>query len=236
MGAAPRRTIGSTFLALPLALGTAWAQHASPPAHEPAGDHARATQRFDDASKWAGIWDHPSRDTWQAPDTVVAFLELAPGMSVADIGAGTGYFNPHLSRAVGATGVVYAADVESTLVRHMRERATREGTPNVRPLLAAMDDPRLPAAVDRILLVDAYHHIDGRVGYFRRLQRRLNPGGRLIVVDWKQGKLPLGPAESHKMAAEEIIAELDAAGWRLLARDALAYQYMLAFEPDPAGP
>ena len=72
--------------------------------------------------------------------------------------------------------------------------------------------------------------------YFRRLQRSLNAGGRLIVVDWKQGKLPLGPAESHKMAAEEIIAELDAAGWRLMARGALDYQYMLAFEPRSPEP
>lgn len=207
----------------------------SPPSDAPLPhrDHARATHRFEDAGKWSDIWDHPSREGWQAPDTVVAFMQVKAGMTVADIGAGTGYFNPYLSRAVGAEGLVYAADVESTLVQHMRARAVREGTANVRPLLAEPDDPRLPAPVDRLLLVDTYHHIDGRVAYFRRLQRSLAPGGRLIVVDWKQGELPLGPAPSHKIAAEEVIAELEAAGWRLLARDALIYQYLLAFAPNP---
>ena len=142
------------------------------PAH---ADSARAHGRFDDAARWSRAWDDPERDGWQDPQRVVDLLRLRPGMRVADIGAGTGYFNPFLSRAVGPDGLVFAADIESTLVAHMQSRAEAESTANVRPVLAAPDDPRIPVArLDRVLLVNTYHHVDGRIGYFRRLRRLLD--------------------------------------------------------------
>lgn len=198
------------------------------------GDHARATHRFEDADKWAAIWDHPSRDAWQEPAQVLELMDLSPGMTVADIGAGTGYFNPYLSEAVGPEGRVLAVDIEPGLVDHMRERAEAEGTANVVPVLATPEDPKLPAGeVDRILLVDTYHHIDERIAYFGRLLGALAEGGRLVNVDWKPGDLELGPSDDHKMAPIEVVDELTAAGWVQLREAELTYQYVQVFAPAP---
>lgn len=197
------------------------------------GDAARATHRFEDPERWTSVWDDPERDTWQEPERVVASLRLAPGQRVADIGAGTGYFNPHLARGVGESGRVYAVDVEPRLVEHMRERARRDRTPQVEPVLGAYEDPRLPEVVDRILLVDTYHHIDARVEYFGRLRQRLAAGGRLVNVDWKPGPLPLGPPPDHKLAARDVVSEMRRAGWALVEWADLRYQTLLVFEAAP---
>lgn len=202
---------------------------AAPPRHAH-GDHARATHRFEDAERWAEVWDDPERDEWQRPADVIAWMDVEPGMTVADIGAGTGYFNAHLSRAVGETGTVYAVDVESTLVAYMTERAKREKTPNVRAVLGRHADPGIPPGpVDRILLVDTYHHIGDRRAYFARLRERLGREGRLVNVDWKPGDLPMGPGPEHKMHPEEVVAELSAVGFVLEDEYDLPYQYVQVF-------
>jgi predicted methyltransferase len=188
---------------------------------------------FEDVAHWTRVFDDPQRDVWQKPDAVVQALGLAPGMTVADLGAGTGYFSRRLSAAVGPRGAVLAAEPEPTLVAHLRERAEREGTANVVPILASKDNPRLPAAsVDVVLIVDTWHHIDDRIAYARRLKDVLKPGGRLAIIDWQKRELPVGPDTAHKLAREEVVEEIQAAGYRLASEpDVLPYQYFLIFAP-----
>jgi cyclopropane fatty-acyl-phospholipid synthase-like methyltransferase len=201
----------------------------------PPEDHATVSHRFDDIERWVAVWDDPQRDAWQKPEAVVEALGLQPGMVVADIGAGTGYFNPHLAAAVGPEGKVIAVDIEPALVAHMTARASEEGTPQVEPRLAEPDNPKLaPAEVDRVLLVDTYHHIDGRVDYFGALRAALRPSGRLVIVDFKKGDIPVGPPERHRLDTEAVEKELMAAGWRFLGSpDVLPYQYVLVWEVVP---
>ncbi len=85
--------------------------------------------RFDDVERWTAVFDDPERDAWQHPTELVAALDLQPGDVVADIGAGTGYFNPHLADAVGEQGRVIPIEVETALVEHMTGRAIDEATP-----------------------------------------------------------------------------------------------------------
>ncbi len=178
------------------------------------GDHATVTHRFDDAEKWAEVFDDPARDAWQKPAELIAALDIEAGSTVSDIGAGTGYFNAHLSRAVGAEGSVIAVDIEETLIAHMTKRAEAEGTANVSTRLGKPDDPGLTAGeVDLILLVDTYHHIEERTAYFTRLRDAVRPGGRLVVVDFKPGDLPVGPPPDHRIPQEKVVSELTAAGW-----------------------
>jgi SAM-dependent methyltransferase len=199
--------------------------------HGDDNDDATMSHRFGDVKEWVARFDDPARAAWQKPEDVVRSLGLAPGQSVADIGAGTGYFNRFLSEAVGANGRVYAADIEPAMVDHMKERAATEKTPNVVPVLALPDDPKLPeAGVDVILICDTYHHIDNRLVYFDRLKRALHPGGRLAVVDFKPGDLPVGPPPEHKLAPDFVIGELQKIGWRVAAQPGfLPYQYFLIF-------
>jgi len=209
----------------------------TPGMHQP--DDATVRHAFDDVPHWQAVLDDPARDAWQKPAALVQALGIRPGMTVADLGAGTGYFSRYLSAAVGDKGTVLAVDPEVKLVRHLRDRAEKDGTANVVPILASLDNPRLPAgAVDLVLIVNTVHHIDARTDYFRRLQRALQPGGRVAIVDYKKEPLPVGPPPAHKLAPEQVTAELTAAGYRLVEHpDVLPYQYVLVFAPEgAAGP
>ncbi len=198
-----------------------------------ASDDATSHRSFADVPYWSGVFDDPKRDAWQKPDALVASLGLKPGMCVADLGAGTGYLTRRLSAAVGPTGTVLAVEVEPNLVTHLRARAEKEGSANVVPVLASLDNPRLPAAaVDVLLIVDTYHHIDGRVAYMRAQRRALRPGGRVVVVDWEKRPLPVGPEMDHKLAREQVVDEMQRAGYRLVEQPAvLEHQYVLVFAP-----
>ncbi|HCH64314.1 MAG TPA: hypothetical protein DFR83_16030 [Deltaproteobacteria bacterium] len=189
-------------------------------------------QRFDDVESWTAVFDEPSRDDWQQPSVVVALLGLQKGMIVADIGAGTGYFNRHLAAAVGRKGKVFAVDIERSMVDHMAERAVSEGTPQVVPRLAQADDAGLlPQEVDRILLVDSYRHIDDRVAYFTQLRAALRPGGLLVVVDYRPGPLLVGPPPDSKLSPDQVTGELERAGWmRVEKHEVLENQIVLVFE------
>ncbi|MFQ5876289.1 MAG: class I SAM-dependent methyltransferase [Acidobacteriota bacterium] len=209
-------------------------------AEEPGGrgpHDATSRHPFDEVDKWVEIFDDPARDAWQRPAVVTAALDLEPGMTVADIGAGTGYFLPYLSKAVSPGGLVLAIDIEPEMVRHIGDRAGEEGLENVVPVLAAPDDPFLPRGrVDRVLIVNTYHHFDGRLDYFRRMRASLAPGGRVAIVDFRKKPLPVGPPLEHKLAKDFVIEEMRTAGWRLEAdKGILPHQYFLVFVPERKG-
>lgn len=194
---------------------------------------ATATHSFHDVDHWVKVFDDPARDEWQKPAEVVAALGLKPGMTVADVGAGTGYFSRWLARAVGAGGAVFAVEIEPNLVVHLRDRAEKEGTANVVPVLGSAADPRLPpAGVDLVLIVDTLHHVDDRPGYLRRLRGALAPGGRVAVIDFEKEKSPVGPPIEHRLERERVLEAFALAGYRLVeAPDLLPYQYFLVFQP-----
>lgn len=187
--------------------------------------------RFEDAPKWARVFDDPARDAWQKPAELVRALAIRRGMAVADLGAGTGYFSRYLAEAVGPTGTVFAVELEPNLVVHLRQRAEREHTDNVVPVLASPENPRLPSGgVDLVLLVDTYHHLDDRLTYLGRLRRSLRSTGRIAIVEWQKRELPVGPPMEHKLARGLVVHEMTAAGYRLIAEpDVLPYQYVVVF-------
>ncbi len=158
---------------------------------------------------------------------------MGEGDVVADVGAGTGYFIPYLSEAVGEAGKLLAVDIETALIEHMRTRAADAGATNVETILAEPDDPKLPErGVDIVLIVDTWHHIDARIDYLGKLARALRPAGRVVVVDFHEGELPVGPPPGHKLSREHVVAEFEEAGWALDREgDLLPYQYLLVFAP-----
>ncbi len=183
---------------------------------------------FRDAAKWSQVFDDPKRDEWQKPHEVLTALEIAPDATVADIGAGTGYFSMRLAHFV-PRGRVYAVDVETEMVKHLAMRAASQGLANVIAVRSSPDNPRLPGKVDLALVVDTYHHIEDREFYFSRLRGMMKPGGRLAVIDFKPDS-PEGPPPAARLAPEKVKEELDRAGF-LFSRehDFLPNQYFLIF-------
>lgn len=183
---------------------------------------------FSNAEQWAKEFDSPERDAWQKPAEVVSLLQLSPGMKVADIGAGTGYFEPYLSRAVTSTGRVFAIDVEPDMVRYLNERIARENLTNVTASKGAFEDPGLAAqSVDRILIVDTWHHIANRDAYSKKLHDALMPGGFVAIVDFTM-EASHGPPKEHRLPPEAIQKELQSAGLvASLANETLPDQYVV---------
>lgn len=185
---------------------------------------------FADADKWKEVFDDPARDEWQKPHQVIDALALPSTASVADIGAGTGYFAVRLAHMV-SKGRVYAVDTEPGMVKYLAARAKEAGLANLQAVAGRADDPRLPAKIDLALLVDVYHHIDARGKYFAKLRSSLKPGGRVAIIDFNAAS-PLGPPPSERLAPEAVKAEMKAAGYALAAEHAfLPNQYFLVFEP-----
>jgi ubiquinone/menaquinone biosynthesis C-methylase UbiE len=190
--------------------------------------------RFERAEEWVERFEGQERLAWQKPDEVVAALGLGEDATVADIGAGTGYFSIRLARAV-PNGRVFAVDVEADMVRYLTERVSQERLENVTVLTGQPDNPALPEPVDVAFVCNVYHHIDDRESYFAQVRRSLAPGGRLVVVDFKKdapADSP-GPPAEHRLREADVERELAGAGFTLTAsdRDLLPFHYMLTFTP-----
>src|SRR5262245_50263777 len=185
--AAPTTSASSEPRPVPSASPAAAASEA-PPVHPHAGHHHGAQgyhMDFSEVERFARHFDSPDRDAWQKPAEVTKLLDLRPGHVVADIGAGTGYFLPHWSKAVAKQGRVLALDVEPNMVEYMRRRIAKSSFTNVEPRVVLPDDPKLPeGAVDRIIIVDTWHHIDDRSSYAAKLAAALAPSGSIWVVDY----------------------------------------------------
>ena len=186
--------------------------------------------RFEDAEKWADIFENPERDAWQKPDEVIRSLELPADAVIADIGSATGYFPVRFAR-VAVQGQVYGIDVEPTLVDYLNTRAKKENLPNMLSILGEPDDPKIPEKADLVFLCNTYHHIQERDEYFENLKKYMQPGGRLVIVDFKKGDLPVGPPDKHKLAPDDVLLELKDVGYRRITHDLqLPYQYVLIFD------
>ena len=164
-----------------------------------------------------------NRDSWQQSERVVAVLEIEPGARVADLGAGGGYFTFRLADAVGPEGFVYAVDVDDDMTQYLEERAADEGRDNVVTVLAAENDANLPQGkLDLVFTCNTYHHLEDRVAYWRAIAASLAPGGRVAVIDYRDGKHGTDPAVVRE--------EMQAAGYTLLAdHDFLERQGFLVF-------
>lgn len=196
------------------------AEPTAPPAEATAhagGGHPHGPGHFSDPGQYAAAWNDPARDAWQKPEEIVAALGLAPGATVVDLGAGTGYLVPHLSQAVGPAGQVIALDIEPAMLAWLAQAAAEQGWANVRTHEAAPDDPRLaPASVDAVVTLNTWHHIEGRPAYAARLLEALRPGGSFVVVEFlKEPTEGFGPPLEMRLDAEQVAADLRAGGFEV---------------------
>lgn len=173
------------------------------------------------------------RDSVNEAQSVMDLADIREGMTVADIGAGDGYYTVRLAYRVGADGRVLAQDIDSNALRRLGLRVERERLDNVSIKEGAADDPRLPtSSFDRVFLVHMYHEVTEPYAFLWRLQPALNKGGKVIVVEVDR------PTDQHGIPPALLFCEFAAVGFRLaeFVRKPELQGYYAQFEVAPQRP
>jgi ubiquinone/menaquinone biosynthesis C-methylase UbiE len=156
------------------------------------------------------IFDSPGREDRLQINRVMDILGIVPGKSVADIGAGSGWFTVRAARRVGENGLVYAVDINPEAIHYVDERARKEKLDNVRTILGKPDNPLLaPGSVDAVLLLKTYHEVAQPVALLQNLRAALRPGARVGIIDRN------GNGEDHGVGRDVVLREAKAAGYQL---------------------
>lgn len=205
------------FLALPLAALTAFGFQAA--TKQAAPTHPVTGRRIAGVMGMAGAeWlVRPERVAEENPDGALDAMSLRPGMTIADVGAGVGYMTLRMAKRVGPTGKIYGVDLQPGMLQKLSENAKAQGITNVETVLGEPADPKLPAGqIDLILMVDVYHEVSQPQQMVRKLREALKPDGRLVLLEYRaeDPSIPINP--DHKMTVEQVRAELEPEGFRLL--------------------
>lgn len=184
-----------------------------------------------DSKAYIAMLEDPERDAYQKPHDVIMALDLKEGETLADIGAGSGYFAFRFAHHVGEKGRVYAVDINPDMILYMNRRIRDLQLRNVVTVLAPPDDPLLTdASIDRFFICETWHHIANQVQYLAEMKKMLKPGGQVIVIDFHKKELPLGPPAEMKIAREDLVRQMESNGFKLAKEHTfLPYQYFLIF-------
>jgi SAM-dependent methyltransferase len=175
-----------------------------------------------------GLLETPDRAVWQKPEQIMDALKIADSATVADIGAGGGFFTIRLAIRVGPNGRVYAVDVQQPMLDAIKRRVMREGLLNVETVRGTETNPNLPdGRLDAVLFVDSYQEVEepDRVPFLRNIARALKPGGRLGIVNYKPGRG--GPGPDVRVPSSVVEVDARSAGLRVIDRADLPFQYLL---------
>ncbi|MBU6459968.1 MAG: methyltransferase domain-containing protein [Proteobacteria bacterium] len=163
-------------------------------------------------------------------------MEILPGMTVIDIGVGTGYFAIPIARMVGETGTVYAVDVQTAMLEYLEKKIVHESLSSIFEIIEApAEDTSLPGECAHIILMaNLWHEIDDHMATLEEAGRLLKPNGRLFILDWRPDvERPPGPAIEHRISANQVVAFLAANGWQIgLNKNIGTYSYLLSAFPD----
>ncbi len=183
------------------------------------------------------IWllERDERDEFQMPDEVMKALAFKEGETVADIGAGTGYFTLKIAEAVGPEGKVLAHDISAEMLDFLEKQVTAAQLENVELKKVERDDPLLPeGGVNTILMVDTIHYVKDRAAYGKKLLEGLAPGGRLIIIDFvpkPMSERPWGPPPEQQFPKEQLHEELAEAGLKVVEEhDFLPEQFIAIYQ------
>lgn len=217
---------------LPLGLASVFAytlvigaQQARPPKHPLTGRQI--------ASVYTGTtWlDRPEREEEERPDQALDLIDIKPGMSIADVGAGSGYMTVRLAKRVGPAGKIYANDLQAAMLQLLRNKMVLERLPNVELVQGTETDTRLPAsAIDMALLVDVYHEFWYPQEMLRSIRRSLKPNGQLVLLEYRKEDPGLQILPDHKMSVAEVRTEIQPEGFtfdRVLSQ--LPRQHIIVF-------
>lgn len=225
-----RRLLSILWLVV-LALASACAPPATGAGAEPT---VNEPYRDPDYETWVQRFERPGREVYDRRLDIVKASGVARGMTVADIGAGTGLFVRLFAKEVGPTGKVYAVDISKNFIDNVLRTAREQGLANVEGIVNTQTDTKLPPrSVDLVFSSDAYHHFEHPREMLTSIHRALKPGGTLVVVDFRRepGKSSAWVLGHVRLGKDEAVREIEAAGFRLIEdRDFLRENYFLKFE------
>lgn len=186
----------------------------------------------------AGWLDRSEREREEEPAKALDLMDIQPGMTVADVGAGTGYMSLRIAKRVGPSGKVFANDIQPEMLDKLDDNAHRANLDNIETVLGSEADPRLPAGkMDLVLMVDVYHELSRPQEMLQAIRRSLKPGGRLVLVEYKKEdpSIPIRP--DHKMSLSDIKIEVEAEGYKLdKVIDILPRQHIVFFRNSVSEP
>lgn len=186
-----------------------------------------------DYQAWVERFERPGREVYDKREQIVAAIGVRPGMTVADVGAGTGLYTRLLAQAVGPKGQVYAVDISKKFIDNILRTAREQGLANIKGLVNSQIDVNLPAgSVDLVFLSDTYHHFEQPKPMLASIHRALKPSGVLVVVDFRRepGKSSAWVMEHTRLGKEQAAREIEAAGFDVIEdRDFLKDNYFLKF-------
>ncbi|MDE2758272.1 MAG: methyltransferase domain-containing protein [Acidobacteriota bacterium] len=178
--------------------------------------------------------NRPEREQTEMPDRLLDALQIEPGMTVADVGAGIGYFSWRIAGRVGAEGRVLAVEIQPAMLERLEAEMRKRDIRNVRSILGTPVDPNLPArSVDLALMVDVYHEFRHPEAMISRIRQSLKDDGRMVLVEYR-GEDPAVPIRpEHKMTVQQVLLEILPMGFRLQSRlDFLPWQHVFIFVKD----
>jgi 2-polyprenyl-3-methyl-5-hydroxy-6-metoxy-1,4-benzoquinol methylase len=216
----------------PLSIATlAFIAFASLDAEPDAAPPESAANRFmhqADFETLVARFEDPSRAQWQKPEAVIENLDALAGKTVADIGAGTGYFAFPIAKKAAK---VIAIDIDKRFLDYIEhKKQTQKVGANIETRLTTPEASGLqPREADIVLIVDTYHHIEDRIEYLKRLKKCFREGGLLVIIEFKKQKTPPGPPVELRLAEAQVASELKSAGFTIIStdRDLLPYQYVI---------
>jgi ubiquinone/menaquinone biosynthesis C-methylase UbiE len=180
----------------------------------------------------AGWLERPEREKEENPSKLLKMLEIKPGMVIADIGAGSGYYSFRLAKQVGAKGKVLAVDIQKEMLDIIRKRMKKNKVENIEPVLGTETDPKLPdGGVDLILMVDVYHEFTFPYEMAEALTKSLKPGGRMVFAEFRREDEKVPILLAHKMTEKQVLAEMAQHPLNHVKTiEALPWQHVIIFE------
>lgn len=222
-----KRALATLLLSAFLALGfqTAATKQSAP------GTHPVTGRRIAGVMGMAGAeWlVRPERESEERPDQALDAMNIKPGMTIADLGSGVGYMTLRMAKRVGPAGKIYGVDLQPGMLERLQANAKAANITNVVPVLGEPADPKLPEGqIDLILMVDVYHEVSQPQAMIRKIRQALKPDGRLVLLEYRAEDPNVPIIAEHKMTVEQVRAEIEPEGFRLLPPiETLPWQHLL---------
>ncbi len=186
---------------------------------------------FKEVQKYIEFLERKDRELWQKPDIVIKELSLKGTERIADVGAGSGYFTFRLSKEL-PKGKVYAIDIEPEMIRHIHHKAVSNNIQNIEVVFSTPDNPHIPKDADLVFICDVLLHVKNKEDWLKAVFSQMKNDSKLVLIEFKEGKLPEGPPEDIKIPLEKMVSITTNVGFIKLKQkdELLPYQYLLEFK------